>query len=247
MKIQVISDLHIDHAPFEFRPVADHLIIAGDISNNYIKSIKLLDKALKLYKNVIVVLGNHDSWTGSIQETELAFTMWSRTNKGAHFLSDEVIELEEKMIYGGTMWTTYDNNSNVVTKLARQTMPELRMIKDEETGKSISTNTIIDMHGTFCKGLENAQMLYDLDMVISHHACSPNSVSEYFRGDPLNPAFFEDMRGTVNQELTWVHGHVHSFHDYYEEGLSDSRVVCNPRGYPGESHLNFTTNFTIEI
>lgn len=31
----------------------------------------------------------------------------------------------------------------------------------------------------------------------------------------------------------WVHGHMHNASDYV---IGDTRVVCNPKGYPGEKN-----------
>ena len=46
---------------------------------------------------------------------------------------------------------------------------------------------------------------------------------------------------------TWtgiVHGHIHSQQDYM---IGDTRVVCNPRGYPDEPNANFIPNLTVNV
>jgi hypothetical protein len=40
----------------------------------------------------------------------------------------------------------------------------------------------------------------------------------------------------------WTHGHMHQQFDYM---VGDTRVVCNPRGYPGE--VEFDDNFIFEV
>ncbi|MNF13503.1 hypothetical protein D3C80_2153750 [compost metagenome] len=71
-------------------------------------------------------------------------------------------------------------------------------------------------------------------MVITHHAPSLRSLrNSPYAGTDLDAAYanaWEQLMGpTIN---LWVHGHVHESEDYV---LAGTRVVCNPRGYPGEA------------
>ncbi|MNQ51480.1 hypothetical protein D3C85_654630 [compost metagenome] len=71
-------------------------------------------------------------------------------------------------------------------------------------------------------------------VVITHHAPSLRSLrNSPYAGTDLDAAYanaWERMMGpTIN---LWVHGHVHEAEDYV---LAGTRVVCNPRGYPGEA------------
>ena len=63
MKIQVLSDLHIEYQPFELVKAqdADILVMAGDIGNPHSIEYKaLVAKAANLYKRVIIIRGNHE-------------------------------------------------------------------------------------------------------------------------------------------------------------------------------------------
>jgi hypothetical protein len=45
----------------------------------------------------------------------------------------------------------------------------------------------------------------------------------------------------------WVHGHTHSSFDYK---LGKTRIICNPRGYPGtfgDMGNDFNPNLIVEI
>lgn len=43
----------------------------------------------------------------------------------------------------------------------------------------------------------------------------------------------------------WIHGHTHVPCDYE---LLDTRIVCNPRGYPGEKHdSRFQAGLIVEV
>jgi Icc-related predicted phosphoesterase len=71
-------------------------------------------------------------------------------------------------------------------------------------------------------------------VIVTHHLPASTSVAKRYANDSLNPAFvsrLEDVIEKYRPEL-WVHGHTHVPCDYE---LFDTRIVCNPGGYPGEN------------
>jgi len=84
-------------------------------------------------------------------------------------------------------------------------------------------------------------------IVLTHHAPSPRSLLEQFRGHPSNAAFASDLTSTIRKGRPnfWVHGHLHQAQDYME---GETRVICNPLGYRHERGRNgYQSEFTIEI
>ena len=47
----------------------------------------------------------------------------------------------------------------------------------------------------------------------------------------------------MGRSALWIHGHTHTFFDYV---VSGTRVVCNPRGYPGEP-TGFVADFVVTV
>ena len=47
----------------------------------------------------------------------------------------------------------------------------------------------------------------------------------------------------MGRAALWIHGHTHTRFDYRVRG---TRVVCNPRGYPGEP-TDFRPDWTIDL
>lgn len=70
-------------------------------------------------------------------------------------------------------------------------------------------------------------------IVVTHHAPSILSVLPEYMDDPLTPSFVSNLEREIirNQPRLWVHGHLHNRSDYY---IQNTRVICNPRGYPDE-------------
>jgi Icc-related predicted phosphoesterase len=69
-------------------------------------------------------------------------------------------------------------------------------------------------------------------VAVTHHAPTPLSIAEWYKGDTLmNGGFHSDLSEFIMdrpQIKMWTHGHMHNVSDYM---MGDTRVVCNPRGY----------------
>jgi hypothetical protein len=62
----------------------------------------------------------------------------------------------------------------------------------------------------------------------------------------MNGGYYSDLSWMMLDQpkiKLWTHGHMHQCFDYK---MGEARVVCNPRGYPGENNL-FNSNFIIEV
>ena len=73
-------------------------------------------------------------------------------------------------------------------------------------------------------------------VVITHHAPSMKSIHEKYANDTeLNTLYASDMEYLMSNNVKlWIHGHTHNSFDYT---VGNTRVVCNPVGYPQERSL----------
>jgi Icc-related predicted phosphoesterase len=84
-------------------------------------------------------------------------------------------------------------------------------------------------------------------VVVSHHAPSILSVPRIYIDDPAIPMFASRLERTIikYQPRLWVHGHLHNHSDYM---IQETRIVCNPYGYPGENELTgFDPAFVVDL
>ena len=84
-------------------------------------------------------------------------------------------------------------------------------------------------------------------VVITHHLPALKSIAPRYANDPLNPAFASRLEGVIEsyRPTLWIHSHTHDPCDYE---LSQTRIVCNPRGYPGEyGRAGFKPDFTVMV
>jgi hypothetical protein len=80
-------------------------------------------------------------------------------------------------------------------------------------------------------------------VVVTHFAPHPRSIAPGYVGHRANPGFVVDLEKTMGSAALWIHGHTHTFFDYRVRG---TRVICNPRGYPGEA-TGFRSDLIVEI
>jgi Icc-related predicted phosphoesterase len=84
-------------------------------------------------------------------------------------------------------------------------------------------------------------------VVVTHHLPASKSIATRYANDPLNPAFASRLEDVIERyrPALWIHGHTHEPCDYE---LFRTRVICNPRGYPGEySRGGFKPEFTVVV
>ena len=277
MKITVVTDLHLE---FDKNPTVklaggDVLLLPGDVvPAKYLKAGRTDKDAKKLlrivdpffkeecakYAKVFYIMGNHEhyhnifDYTAEILREYLAGTNVTLLDKEWADLNDEW------QLFGGTLWTGYNNGDWFARHAAQDKMNDHTIIKRITTvanpyGEMIGRflpHDADDEHKLTVKALEEG--IYDYKridrktIVMTHHAPTARSVHPRFAGDLLNYAYYTDLSELILDHANikyWFHGHMHDLHDYM---VGDCRVVCNPRGYAGyEVNPLFNLDFQIEI
>lgn len=253
MKIWIVSDLHLEFGePFDVEPPldADVMVCAGDVLiKGVIPSMAWLTKRLALKIPVIFVAGNHEFYGASVQESLRDAKMAGYPN--LHFLENDVVEIDGVLFIGGTLWSDFrlfGRDPQVAMSYAQSGMNDFKKIK-------LSKNPYFKfrpMHA-YRRHVETREFIANelrkrsgqRTVVITHHAPSPRSIATEFRHDPLSACYASDLEDLIRDSAPtlWVHGHVHHRNDY---AVADTRIVSNPRGYPGEN-TGFEPTFVVEI
>ena len=248
MRLHILSDLHLEFAPFTPPAVeADVVILAGDVGTGR----NGLKWALKPFPDrpVIYVLGNHEFYGQKLQKLikqlqELA----DGTN--IRLLENEQCSIGEVVFLGATLWTDFGLNGNpVLSEVVAQTgMNDYRRIRTLPRYSRLRPSDTRRLHMQSRQWLED--QVFRLKgrkvVVVTHHAPSRESIPPAFDGDACNPAFASDLsRFIVESEARlWVHGHIHCCCDY---AVGKTRVIANPRGYPTEPRTGFDPGLIVEV
>jgi Icc-related predicted phosphoesterase len=271
MKLQIVSDLHLEFGDIEIPNVGtDLLILSGDITvaadlespramvtEN---TNKLFNQVCRDFKNVIYVLGNHEHYHGNFAFSTEILTRHLSHFPNLHILDTSSVVIDDIVFVGGTLWTDFKRNDPIVKWDAARMMNDYRSVYNGE----------VTIGGSSCKFIPEDALMYHNNMlayidamyiketwspesprkmvVVGHHAPSFQSISGRYVGDRLNGAYASDLTDFIVDRpmiKLWTHGHVHTTSDYM---INSCRIVANPRGYYGyEENPQFDPGKVIEI
>jgi hypothetical protein len=149
---------------------------------------------------------------------------------------------------GVTGWTDYSATGNVPLAEwdAQRMITDFRKIRTAAYRK-VRPADFADLshHAKSWLCAKLAKPFNEPTVVITHHAPSMMSLSGNMEaGSHLDAAYANRWENLMGGDLAlWVHGHSHRAVDYE---LAGTRVVSNPRGYPGEK-TGFNGNFVVNL
>lgn len=247
-RIHILSDIHDDickpalQVPFEVEDVsADVIVVAGDIDGRLSTGGRLLlERTRKHIPDVpiVAVAGNHDFWRGSV-DREIERTRERLDDAGIHILDCNTVVLGGVRFVGATLWTDYQITGYEwqAKRDCNARMNDFRYAKSG-TGSvrsRLTPDRLQALHARHRRYIESvlATPFDGPTVVVTHHAPSEKSLREgsVFVGvDHTDAAYASDLEDVMREHspALWIHGHVHTAHDYE---IGGTRVVCNPRGY----------------
>lgn len=230
MKIQVMSDLHFGHHKDngvgfinDLDPTGvDVLILAGDISD--IRNCHgHMGMFCKKFPHVVFTPGNHAYYGTSFDRANNEFARIAADVGNFHYLNNDTVTVDGQRFVGTTLWFP-DGPTNSFMKRG---LNDFFCIKNFESIVYEENKKAVDFLNNTVK--------YN-DVVLTHHLPSPECVADYYRHglrSGLNIFYVCDMTNLIlsRQPKLWVHGHGHT---RKETMIGNTRITCNPLGYPRE-------------
>lgn len=202
------------------------LILAGDIGTKTTLNQQWFDEVTGRFEDFVYINGNHEFYGSDI-------------NKDA---DDRLIFLYpglNRKILGATLWTDMDNSNPIALMIAQRGMSDYSVIRGNTPEHTVELNS---QYVEFIKRHANPG-----DIIVSHHPPTYKSMTPGFENSPLNPAFLNNLDSLIEElkPALWIHGHVHSSHDYMH---FDTRIVCNPYGYYKQDvNKHYNPTLVIEV
>ncbi len=225
MRLQIVSDLHLEFGPLQLSvDDTDVLIAAGDIGLGQ----DGLEWLFKYKRPVIYVAGNHEYWGQDLDYLPAALKAKSLGSR-VHYLENRTVEIDGTRFIGCTLWTSMHNRDQGVISEISRSMNDFRYIS--KSLRPARPHDLVAIHYDSRAWLEK-QLAKPYDgktVVVTHHAPQMKSWFEG-RDESIQYAYCNDLSSVMQKydiDL-WVHGHVHKASDYEAHGV---HVVCNPRGY----------------
>lgn len=279
MRIHLNSDVHIefDREPTHTLAGGETLLLAGDVcvadllrkertDKKAIKHRRVCDAFFKeecaKYEKVYMIMGNHEHYHGVFDNTAMILREYLQ-DTNVTLLDKEWVRLNDHWeLFGGTMWTDYDQSDWFAMQDAKNKMNDHRIIEkikqgDEPVigekkpfvGRFLPEDAVEEYRDTVAELVSHVIDHTDTKkIVMTHHAPCAQSIAARFQGMRLNAAYYTEMSGWIMDQPDikyWFHGHMHDSFDYI---IGDCRVVCNPRGYAGyELNEEFDKQFEVVL
>lgn len=266
MKIQLLSDLHLEaHPHFAPPPTpgADLLVLAGDVGS-YQTGSQLTDADFGLGRfsplqgwpmPVVFVPGNHE-YDGFDFDAAHARLRATCERLGILWLERETLVLEGVRLVGTTLWTDFD--------ALAVSAPEAQQLKARDKAfraanyylkKTLTTRNGepwlaegVRAQALVCQAWLRAALATPFDgptAVITHFAPSLLSADPRYGLVPGTAGFCNALDDLLPQAQLWLHGHLHAPSDYRVGGC---RVVANPLGYARKNEqVGYRPDLLIEI
>jgi len=248
MKIEYISDLHLEHNYVDFTnviPKAEVLILAGDICSIRSPNLKLfLDCITNKWKYIFYVLGNHEyiNIDCEIEEIKKMYKSFFNQYNNVILLDNDVYELknddkngndknnensEDVVIIGSTLWTSIPLN---LREFALKNVSDFKKIKTFSSNHLQGYYKHQYTHMVACHFIESNLERYNGKkiVVVTHHApykCG-TSHPKYENKDVGTCGYSSDLYNIFkNRNLVWIFGHTHYKCNFNIENV---KICSNP-------------------
>ena len=247
--LQIASDLHIEHKrddtpePKDYIcPVADVLILAGDIGSLY-KFEQLqgfLRKLSHLFQVILYIPGNHEFYTMpsyqqlSYKALEKRLETLDHSISNLHVLNRSSVRIKNLCIVGCTLWSK-----------PKCTVPPFIVRVPGLNTPAYANRHKEDLHYIkkmvrYCK-----KEKYDM-VVVTHHPPSYRALigaKKRKQFDSLYATDLDYMLDGKDMQL-WICGHTHKNIDFTNKGC---RVVSNQKGKSKDRIKDYSKSFRIRV
>ena len=252
MRVQILSDLHLEFDPAvpPLASDAEAVIVAGDLAPYTPGLLARVRDAWRDARHVLYVAGNHEYYGHDLDEAAAALGADCEAN-GITLLDPGTADLGGTRVIGATLWTDFalDGDPGVAMMIADRQVNDFSGAIWTGGGEAPFTAAAsAERHARERGFVEDALFAAPGPaVVVTHHAPTPRSIHPRWRTSALNGAFASDLERVIerHQPTLWIHGHVH---DAVDALLGETRVLANPRGYPGDGRRNgYQADLTLDI
>ena len=239
MRLQLLSDLHLETEVFEPTPAPDAelLVLAGDIDSSWAGLERFRDWPVP----VLFVAGNHKFDARELTQA------WPElrercTRLGLRLLECESLVLPDRAgrrirFVATTRWSDFDLFGPAQRERAmRAAAYFVKIMRAARHGQVLDAAAVRE-EALVCgawlrRELEQPRGPWDKTVVITHFAPSLRSADPRYGAQAGSASFCNADDALLPHADLWIHGHLHCRHDYaVAHARGTTRVVCNSRGH----------------
>ena len=241
LKIQFVSDLHLEFpdnrawlAAHPLEVTGDILLIAGDSAyldlpdsgRETYKAYDFWDWASRNYKQVIVCLGNHDFYGYyDLATMPDGYCLDIRPNVKAYYNS--VVHLPDVDIIVSTLWSFIEPDIDFIVE---RSVSDFYLIKYE--GHRLNAQNFNAEHERCLAFIKQSvtESKAKTKIVLTHHVPTQLCTVDEFKGSTINGAFTVELGDYIADSGIdyWIYGHSHRNMD---AKIGKTQIISNQFGY----------------
>lgn len=241
LKIQFVSDLHLEFpdnrawlAAHPLEVTGDILLIAGDSAyldlpdsgRETYKAYDFWDWASRNYKQVIVCLGNHDFYGYyDLATMPDGYCLDIRPNVKAYYNS--VVHLPDVDIIVSTLWSFIEPDIDFIVE---RSVSDFYRIKYE--GHRLNAQNFNAEHERCLAFIKQSvtESKAKTKIVLTHHVPTQLCTVDEFKGSTINGAFTVELGNYIADSGIdyWIYGHSHRNMD---AKIGKTQIISNQFGY----------------
>lgn len=241
LKIQFVSDLHLEFpdnrawlAAHPLEVTGDILLIAGDSAyldlpdsgRETYKAYDFWDWASRNYKQVIVCLGNHDFYGYyDLATMPDGYCLDIRPNVKAYYNS--VVHLLDVDIIVSTLWSFIEPDIDFIVE---RSVSDFSLIKYE--GHRLNAQNYNAEHERCLAFIKQSvtESKAKTKIVLTHHVPTQLCTVDEFKGSTINGAFTVELGDYIADSGIdyWIYGHSHRNMD---AKIGKTQIISNQFGY----------------
>ena len=240
MKLQLLSDLHLETEAFDPQPApgAELLVLAGDIDASWAAFERFAGWPVP----VLFVAGNHEFDGRELDAAWPALRAiarqlgWTLLECGSTVLTDR--GGQRLRFVGSIRWSDFDLfGAQKQAAAMRAAAYFMKLMQATRHGQAFDAAGVRE-EALACRAWlaeelrQPAQGRWDKTVVVTHFAPSVRSADPRFGTQPGTASFCNADDDLLAHADLWLHGHLHCRHDYQvaREQSAPTRVVCQARG-----------------
>ena len=265
MRLQLLSDLHLETEVFEPQPApgAELLVLAGDIDSTW----RELDRFAHWTVPVIFVAGNHEFDQRELDDAGPALRARCESLGITLLEKQSCVRTDAQgrriRFVGTTRWSDFDLfGAAQQARAMRAATYYVEVMRATQHGAPFDA-AAVRIEALACRAWlaaelarvrESAAQAWDATVVITHYAPSVRSADPRYGKQPGTASFCNADDELLPHADLWIHGHLHCRHDYrvvHPQAHGDpgeTRVICNARGHGRKGEADhYHGLFTVEV
>lgn len=249
MKLHVLSDLHMEIAPYKLQVFdADVIILAGDIAEGT-KGIEWAASLLDATDaHIIYIAGNHEFYHAELNDIRQKISAFCKDRNRLHYLENDEVIINHVRFLGTTLWTDFNltqpEHQETTLRMSELSLTDFRLIQYQQSRFKVKDAINMHLDSVQFIGAKLDEDFTGKTVIITHHAPALQSVAPKYTDSFLKTYFASDLSHLLGQSDIWIHGHTHMRSDYQ---IGKTRVICNPRGRPDNIQQPENTQFNPKL